>query len=120
MAWNTQSSVTTGLVVVYVSRTRWNQWNNSDPSTVPLTQPIQKAVPVSIFPYKQLKEPRTMSFSLISGQARKARIAALASIAILFAIPAGAATSASLAAPPDTHVVASMTASGVQVYECEF
>lgn len=55
-----------------------------------------------------------------SGQGRKATTAALAGLAILFAIPAGAATPASVAAPPDTRVVASMTASGVQVYQCEF
>jgi len=48
-----------------------------------------------------------------SGQGRKATTAALAGLAILFAIPPGAATPASVAAPPDTRVVASMTASGV-------
>jgi hypothetical protein len=55
-----------------------------------------------------------------SGQARKAATAALVGLAVLFAVSAGAATPASVAAPPDTQVIESTTATGVQVYTCEF
>jgi hypothetical protein len=55
-----------------------------------------------------------------SRQARKAAAAAFAALVIPCAIPVSAATPASVAAPPDTQVVASLTASGVQVYACEF
>jgi Protein of unknown function (DUF3455) len=55
-----------------------------------------------------------------SGQVRKAAVAAFVGPAVLFAMSAGAATPAQLAAPPDTQVVESTTAAGVQVYACEF
>jgi hypothetical protein len=50
----------------------------------------------------------------------RAAIAALASLAAFTAPPASAATPAQVAAPPDAQIVASMTATGVQVYACEF
>lgn len=60
--------------------------------------------------------------SNFSRKARKAVAAALAGLVIpfTFTIPAGAATQPSVAAPPHTQVVASLTALGVQVYACEF
>lgn len=53
-------------------------------------------------------------------QVRKAAISALTSLLIACAIPVSAATLTSVAAPPDTQVVTSLIASGVQVYSCEF
>ncbi|RDK00818.1 DUF3455 domain-containing protein [Paraburkholderia lacunae] len=55
-----------------------------------------------------------------SRQARKAATATFTALVISCAMPVGAAPLASVAAPPDTQVVASLIASGVQVYSCEF
>ncbi|CAB3748286.1 DUF3455 domain-containing protein [Paraburkholderia solisilvae] len=50
----------------------------------------------------------------------KPAIAVLASLAALIALRTFAATPAQVAAPPDAQVVLSTTATGVQVYACEF